>query len=82
MLAQYKTSEYEPLYMLVERKTRQREKVERAYFIKQKFSGLLMFTIGVLTPLLLDGDATISLVSVPIGIGLILTKQKIMLFGR
>lgn len=91
MLAQYKTSECVTLYTLTEAekiidynssKERQKQKAKRTYFIKQKISGFVMFTIGIITPLLLDGNATFSLVAVPIGIGLIITKQKVMMFRR
>lgn len=91
MLVQYKMNESEPLYMLTEAekiidynssKERQKQKAKRTYFIKQKISGFVMFTIGIITPLLLDGDATFSLVAVPIGIGLIITKKKVMMFRR
>ena len=50
------------------------------YYIKQKLSGLIMLAIGILTPFLLDGDATFSLFAVPMGLYLIFTRSKIMDF--
>lgn len=91
MISHHKTSGYVPLYTLTDaekiidynrNRTRQKQKAERAYFIKQKLSGLTILTIGIITPILLDGDATFSLIAMPIGIGLIITKQKVMMFRR
>lgn len=74
MIVRYKTSEYEPLYTLTE--------AENVYYMKQKLFGLVMLAIGVAAPFLLDGDATFSLLAVPMGIGLMITKQKVMMFRR
>lgn len=49
------------------------------YFLKQKLCGLLMFGIGVICPMI-DGDATVSLVIIPLGIGLLVTKNRVMDF--
>ena len=57
-----------------------RKKVETIYYIKQKLSGLTMAAIGIITPILLDGDATFSLIALPLGIYLIFTKEKVMKF--
>lgn len=61
-----------------ERKARKR--AETIYYIKQKLSGLTMATVGIITPFLLEGDATFSLVALPLGIFLVLTKEKVMTF--
>lgn len=57
-----------------------KRKAERAYYIKQKLSGLVMAAIGIITPILLDGDATFSIIALPLGIWLLFTKQKVMMF--
>lgn len=57
-------------------------KKERLYYIKQKLSGLAMIVIGIIIPFLLDGDATFSLIALPLGIGLLVTKQRVMNFGK
>ena len=57
-----------------------KRKAERTYYIKQKLSGLTMAAIGIITPILLNGDATFSLIALPLGIYLIFTKEKIMMF--
>lgn len=55
-------------------------KAERIYYIKQKLSGLTMAAIGIITPFLLDGDATFSLITLPLGLFLVFTKEKVMMF--
>ncbi len=57
-----------------------RQRTERLYYIKQRLSGAIMTAIGIVTPFLLDGDATFSLVVLPLGIFLLLTKEKVMTF--
>jgi hypothetical protein len=39
-----------------------------------------MTTIGIFTPFLLDGDATFSLIALPLGLFLVFTKEKVMMF--
>ena len=69
-------SECEKIHTQKQRK----RKAERIYYIKQKISGLTMATIGIITPILLDGDATFSLIALPCGIWLLFTKEKVMMF--
>lgn len=57
-----------------------RRKAERIYYIKQKLSGLTMAAIGIFIPFLLDGDATFSLIALPLGLFLMFTKEKVMMF--
>lgn len=59
---------------------RARRKAERIYYIKQKLSGLTMAAIGILIPFIMDGDATISVLILPLGIFLMATKEKVMMF--
>ena len=53
---------------------------ERIYYLKQKLYGPILVIIGVITPIILDGDATVSLLLIPLGLYLIFTKNKIMYF--
>ena len=46
--------------------------------IKQKIIGLLLFIIGVIIPFLFDGDATVSVLVVPLGLYAIFTKEYIL----
>ena len=57
-----------------------RSRAERAYFLKQKLCGFVLATIGIVVPIVCDGDATASLLLVPMGLFVLFTKEKVMLF--
>ena len=61
-------------------KRKARKRAETIYYIKQKLLGLTMTAIGIITPILLDGDCTFSLFALPVGIWLLFTKEKVMMF--
>lgn len=64
-------------------KRRIRQRTEHLYYMKQRLSGVIMVAIGIATPFVCDGDVTFSLVALPLGIYLLLTKEKVMTFeGR
>ena len=69
-------SEWEKIHT---QKVRKR-KAERTYYIKQKISGLTLSAIGIIVPIICDGDATFSLIALPLGIWLLFTKEKVMMF--
>ena len=69
-------SEWEKIHTQKQRK----RKAERTYYIKQKLSGLTLAAVGIITPILLDGDCTFSLFALPVGIWLLFTKEKVMMF--
>ena len=69
-------SEWERIHTQKARK----RKAERVYYIKQKLSGLTLAAIGIVMPILLDGDGTFSIIALPLGIWLLFTKEKVMLF--
>ena len=46
------------------------------YKAKQKFIGLLAIIASIASPLLLDGDATISLIMLPLGVYMLFTKER------
>ena len=69
-------SEWERIHTKKQRK----RKAKRTYYIKQKLSGLIMAAVGIITPILLDGDVTFSLFALPVGIWLLFTKEKVMMF--
>ena len=48
------------------------------YNAKQTFIGLLAIGISIASPLLLDGDATISVIMLPLGIYMLFTKEKVI----
>ena len=64
------------------RKTRRRirQRTEHLYYMKQRLSGAAMAVIGIVAPFLLGGDATFSLIALPLGIFLMLTREKVMTF--
>ena len=49
------------------------------YKAKQKFIGMLAIGISIASPLLLDGDATISVIMLPLGLYLLFTKEKVVM---
>lgn len=63
-----------------ETKRRIKQRTEHLYYMKQRLSGAIMVSIGIITPFVLDGDATFSLVALPLGIFLLSTKEKVMTF--
>lgn len=81
---EWETIHNEKIYQMQQkqRKIEARKKRLVIYYIKQKLSGLLMLALGILTPVLMDGDATTSIIFVPMGIFLLLTRKKVMDFRR
>lgn len=67
-------------YNCQEAKRRIIQRTEHLYYLKQKLSGAIMTAIGIVMPFILDGDATFSLVALPLGIFLLLTRKKVMIF--
>lgn len=65
--------------MLAEKHKYGKEKLNY-YYLKQKLCGLALIILGVLCPFVVDGDATVSLLIVPLGLYLLFTKTKAMLF--
>lgn len=89
MLKEIKTSVYEPLYRLTEaekiidlqraRKNRNRKRA-RVYFIKQKSCGVLMVTLAYVIAVIDNTAGMAAIICIVIGIGLIITRQKVMMF--
>lgn len=76
----YTYEEWLKEYNRQETKRRIKQRTERLYYMKQRLSGAIMTVIGIVMPIVLDGDATFSLVALPLGIFLLLTKEKVMAF--
>lgn len=76
----YTYEEWLKEYNRREAKRRIRQRTEHLYYMKQRISGAVMAAIGIVTPFILDGDATFSLIALPLGIFLLLTKEKVMTF--
>ena len=66
------------LYLYRRKKTKNKE--NKQYFIMQKLSGLTMILIGLISPIVCDGDGTFLLIALPIGIYLMITRNKVMTF--
>lgn len=76
----YTYEEWLKEYNRRETKRRIRQRTEHLYYMKQRLSGAIMAAIGIITPFLLDGDATISLFVLPLGMFLMLTREKVIIF--
>lgn len=76
----YTYEEWLKEYNRREIKRRIKQRTEQLYYMKQRSSGVIMTVIGIVTPFLLDGDATFSLVALPLGIFLMMTREKVMIF--
>lgn len=62
-----------------ERNRERREQRERkCYFIKQRICGLATLAFTILAVRFLDGDATIALFTIPLGVSLLLSKQMLI----
>lgn len=61
------------------RKQRERRRQQRRrYFIKQRLSGIAILILTVLAIKTLDGDATIALFTVPMGLYMIFSKEMLI----
>lgn len=76
----YTYEEWLKEYNRRETKRRIRQRTERLYYMKQRLSGAIMTAIGIVMPFLLDGDATVSFVTLPLGMFLMLTQEKVVTF--
>ena len=55
-----------------------RRKNRRRYFLKQRLIGVALLALTMLAVKMLDGDATIALITVPLGLYLIFTGEKVI----
>ncbi len=76
----YTYDEWLKEYNRRETQRRIRQRTEQLYYIKQKLSGMVMAAVGIIAPFILGGDATVSLFALPLGIFLMLTKERVMRF--
>ena len=56
-----------------------KRKAKIIYFLKQKMMGIALIIISILIPIVCDGDATTSLLFLPLGIYMIFTKEKVIM---
>ena len=76
----YTYEEWLKEYNRRETKRRIKQRTEHLFYMKQRLVGVMMAAIGIILPFVLDGDATFSFVAFPLGIFLLLTKEKVMTF--
>ncbi len=61
------------------RQQQERERqARRWYFLKQRALGAAVLVFTVLAVWILEGDATIALITVPLGLALIFSRQKLV----
>lgn len=68
-------------YMQQRRWDRQRERrrrQRRQYFIKQRLTGVFLLVFTVLAVMVTGGDATIAIITVPLGLYLVFTKEMVI----
>ena len=58
---------------------RQEKRESLLYKAKQKLLGVVAIAASIASPLLLDGDATISVIMLPLGLYLLFTKEKVIM---
>ena len=58
---------------------RQEKRESLLYNVKQKLVGILAICVSIASPILLDGDATISVIMLPLGIYVLFTKEKVIM---
>ena len=46
--------------------------------VKQKAVGLFLIALGIVIPFILEGDATASVIAIPLGVAVIATKDKVV----
>lgn len=74
----------EETYTLAEAKRiiKAQSKAKREVFIskaKQKIFGLLAISVSIAAPIILDGDATISVIMLPLGLCILITKERVIM---
>ena len=68
-------------YMQQRRWDRQRERrrrQRRQYFLKQRLTGVFLLVFTALAVMATGGDATIAIITVPLGLYLVFTKEMIL----
>lgn len=72
------SDEYQRGYMDAMRRKNERERERRRrkqYFIKQKAAGALLLAMTVVAVPAMDGDATIALITIPLGVLLLFSRE-------
>ena len=64
---------------LARQKREAKRKAKTIYFLKQKMMGIALIIISILIPIINNGDATASLLFLPLGIYMLFTKEKVVM---
>lgn len=59
-------------------RSRQEKKARRRHYIKQKLCGAALLIVTIFAVWMLDGDATIALVTVPLGLLCLFSKEMLI----
>lgn len=62
------------------KKIKAKKRESALYYLKQKMCGLIFIIISIMIPVIMGGDATSSVVLLPLGLFLLFTKEKVMDF--
>ena len=65
---------------LARQKREAKRKAKTIYFLKQKMMGIALIIISILIPIINNGDATASLLFLPLGIYMLFTKEKVVMW--
>ena len=65
---------------LARQKREAKRKAKTIYFLKQKMMGIALIIISILIPIINNGDATTSLLFLPLGIYMLFTKEKVVMW--
>ena len=66
----------ERLHRDKQRESRQRQR--RQYFLKQRLTGIFLLVFTVLAVIVTGGDATRAIITVPLGMYLVFTKEMVL----
>ena len=64
---------------LARQKREAKRKAKTIYFLKQKMMGIALIIRSIVIPIVCDGDATTSLLFLPLGIYMLFTKEKVII---
>ena len=63
-----------------QKRIKSKKRAKAVYYIKQKLSGFVLAAMGLVVPAINGGDATASLILLPLGLYLLLTRERVMIF--
>ena len=65
---------------IARQKREAKRKAKTIYFLKQKMMGIALIIISILIPIINNGDATASLLFLPLGIYVLFTKERVIMW--